>query len=155
AANCSNDNVKRAFLISCLTGLRFCDVKLLKWRNINGEVIDLIQQKTKQRVLVKLNPDAKRLLGEVKSLGDLIFSLPTHNGANKVLSGWVKRAGITKHITWHSARHTFGTNLVQLGADVMTTSKLLGHSSIRSTTRYVRINDVLKTDAVNRFPRIF
>ena len=151
-AYCGNDNVKRAFLLSCITGLRYSDVKNLKWKNVRGKVIDLIQQKTKQQVSVALNSDACELLGLKQAPDDRVFNLPSHTACLKLLRNWTIKAGIEKHITWHCSRHSFGTNLVAQGTDVLTASKLLGHTSVKSTERYVRISDGLKTDAVDRFP---
>lgn len=82
----------------------------------------------------------------------MVFKLPTHNGCLKNLRVWVKAAGVGKHITWHCARHSFGTNLIRSGADVLITSKLLGHTSPKHTVRYVRITDDLKKAAIERIP---
>jgi integrase/recombinase XerD len=154
ATYCSNPEIKRAFLISCLTGLRFCDIKAIKWRNIKMNVIDLVQAKTKCPVVITLNNDAQQLIGKRKEPNEFVFKLPTHNGCLKVLATWVRKAGIEKRITWHCARHSFATNLIQQGSDILITSKLLGHESLKYTARYTRVSEVLKNDAVNRFPRI-
>lgn len=151
---CSNSDVKRAFLVSCLTGLRYCDVKELKWRNVKENIIDIVQKKTKSRVTIVLNDDALKLIGERKEATELIFRLPSHNGCLGVLSTWTKKAGIEKKITWHVGRHSFATNLIQLGTDILITSKLLGHTSLKYTTRYTRVNEGLKSDAVSKFPGI-
>ena len=58
-------------------------------------------------------------------------------------------AGITKTITFHCARHTFATMMLTVGADIYTTSKLLGHSSVRATQIYAKIVDEAKDKAVN------
>ena len=47
-------------------------------------------------------------------------------------------AGIEKHITYHSSRHTFATHLVQDKVDIFTISKYLGHKSIEMTMRYLK-----------------
>lgn len=155
ATYCSNSGIKRAFLLSCLTGLRYCDIKALQWKNIKGDVIELVQQKTKNSVRIMLGPQAIRLIGDPAKPNDLIFSLPTHNGCLKVLATFVKRANITKKITWHCARHSFATNMMNLKTDIYQISKMLGHSSVRCTTRYTRVNDELMRDTVNKFPSIF
>ena len=49
-----------------------------------------------------------------------------------------KEAGIDKHITFHSSRHTFATRLVQDKVEIFTISKYLGHKSIDMTMRYLK-----------------
>lgn len=58
--------------------------------------------------------------------------------------------GIKKHITFHSARHTYATLQITLGTDIYTVSKLLGHKSLKTTEVYARIVDQKKIDAANR-----
>ena len=49
----------------------------------------------------------------------------------------------------HTARHTFATMMLTLGADLYTVSKLLGHTSVRMTQVYAKIVNKKKDDAVN------
>lgn len=145
-------HVKNAFLFSCLTGLRWIDVSGLKWKNVDlkNRQIKLSQSKTDNDALVPLNDTAIELIGEPGKKDDHVFDLPTANGANKTLKAWVKRAGIEKQITWHNARHSFGTNLIYHGADVTTASSLLGHSSLKHTHRYVKAAQDLKERATDK-----
>jgi site-specific recombinase XerD len=145
-----SEEVRRAFLFSACTGLRFCDVKTLTWSEIDGRSIRKPQAKTKTLAVVPLNDMALSLIGEPAQ--GLIFALPSHDGANKTLRAWVRRAGIDKHITWHNARHSFGTNLIIGGIDLVTTSKLLGHTTMKHTQRYIKIaEEMLRagTDKIN------
>ena len=66
-----------------------------------------------------------------------------------------KAAGINKKVTFHTARHTFATMMLTLGADLYTTSKLLGHSDIKTTQIYAKIVDEKKREAVNLVNDIF
>lgn len=144
--------IKRAFLITCVTGLRWCDIKELKWKNINlkDRMLSLTQSKTREEVSVPLNDTAIKLLGTPDKLLLKIFTLPSSTGCNKTLKAWVERAGIQKHITWHNGRHSFGTNLIFNNVDILTTSKLLGHNSLRHTQRYVNIAAEMKEKATNK-----
>lgn len=154
-ARCGNAEVKRAFLFCCYTGLRFVDVKRLSEGHINGGVLEIVQQKTKQKVIINLNTSAQRLLDEkpTQEIG-LIFDLPSNTACNKDIKVWAGRAGLKKKITWHCARHSFATNLLIYGADTTTVSSLLGQTSTRETEKYVRVVEKLKEDAVYRLPCI-
>ena len=76
-----------------------------------------------------------------------MFHLPAH--INVCLKPWAVKAGITKHFTFHTARHTFATMMLTLGADLYTVSKLLGHTSVKMTQVYAKIVNKKKDDAVN------
>jgi site-specific recombinase XerD len=154
ATPANNEQVKRAFLFSCLTGLRFCDVVQLRWENINGQVLKIRQQKTAKDVTIVLNDSAMRILGKPYGKEALVFSLPSHTSCLKGLKSWCKAAGIQKHITWHCARHSFATNIIFYGSDVNSASSLLGHSSLAYTQRYLRIANELKEKAVQNLPSI-
>lgn len=160
SADCPNQEVKRAFLFSCFTGLRFVDVIQLRFENIDfsNKRISLAQAKVKgeaKQVTIDLNKTALKLLGDPGEPANKIFTLPTHNGCLKDLKSWCKKAGINKHITWHSARHSFAVNLLSdAGANIKTVSSLLGHASLQHTQVYIHVVDKLKTDAVNNLPEI-
>ncbi|HTB52661.1 MAG TPA: tyrosine-type recombinase/integrase [Ferruginibacter sp.] len=154
--DCPNEEVKSAFIFSCLTGIRFCDVKDLTGKNIKDNEIELIQKKTKVKVIVILNDDAIQILKKRHKLNTaLLFKLPSHTACLKNLRVWLRSAEINKHITYHCSRHSFGANLIDGGTDIYTTSKLLGHTSLKHTERYVRESQKLKMQAVNNFPRMF
>ena len=154
ATETESSEVRRAFLFSCVTGLRWCDVKLLKWGNIkmDSKRMEVTQTKTEETVSTPLNETAIKLLGIAGKPEKFVFDLPSANGANKTLKAWVKRAKIEKAITWHNARHSFGTNLIFNDVDVLTASKLLGHTSMKHTQRYVKAAEEMKqaaTDKIN------
>jgi len=154
ATNTESSQIKKAFLFTCVTGLRWIDIKSLHWKSINidNRQMNVIQSKTAENVAIPLNDTAIQLLGEAGAPGEKVFDLPTANGANKTLKAWVKRAGISKAITWHNGRHSFGTNLIFNDVDILTASKLLGHTSMKHTHRYVDAANEMKqaaTDKIN------
>lgn len=63
-------------------------------------------------------------------------------------------AGITKYITFHSGRHTFAVLMLDLGADIYTVQKLLGHKEIHTTQIYAKVMDKKKQEAAMLIPPI-
>ena len=161
-SHCGNEEVKRAFLFCCNTGLRFVDVKALKWENIKDNLLKIEQSKTKDKatdggkVEITLNDTAITILGTPTATDKetLVFTLPSHESAGKTLKNWAKRAGVEKHITFHVSRHTFGTLLAYYETDILTISKLLGHTSLKHTSKYIRTSNEMKQKAVNSIPTI-
>ena len=151
---CGNDEVKRAFLFSLNTGLRFCDTNNLLWRNIDGSKVKMVQNKTKGEVVIDLNNTALKLLGERGKSAEKVFILPSSTACLKNLDNWTKKAKIDKNITWHSARHSFAVNLLWMKTDIKSVSSLLGHSGLKHTEKYTRVVDELKKTAVNSLPEI-
>jgi integrase len=142
---CLNEAVKDGFIFSCYTGLRFVDVKALEWKNIKGTLLTtrIIQRKTGQPVILSLHPIAKAILEKRDKLRqeskmDHVFSLPTHDGCNKVLQQWIKNAGIDKYITWSCARLSFSILLQDKNVDVATVAYLMGHTTSEHVNRTYR-----------------
>ena len=90
-----------------------------------------------------------------KSNDTPLFNLPTPPTIERVLGKWAADAGITKHITFHVSRHTFATILLTEGADLYTTSKLLGHTDISTTQIYAKIVNKKKEEAMSLMDKIF
>ena len=158
STECKYEIMKQAFLFSCLCGLRVSDIRKLKWSDLqkSGERIriEIKMQKTKEPLYLPISDEAlKWLPGEAKD-DDLIFPL-THEGTiNNILQKWAKAAGVTKHISFHVARHTHATMMLTLGADLYTVSKLLGHKNIATTQIYAKVVDKKKEEAVSLIPNL-
>ena len=158
------EDIRRAFLFCLFTGLRFCDVKDLKFSNIDysNKFLRFEQDKTKGHsarswVNTPLNDGILALVGkpgEGQTRDSLIFNLASYESCLKSVKRWVKRAGIDKHISWHCARHSFALNILNNGANVETLRSLLGHSGLKYIERYVRAVDKLKEDAINSLPEL-
>ena len=157
---CRHEIIKRAFLFSCLCGLRVSDIRKLRWCDLQrsgGRVrIEITMQKTKEPLYLPISDEALKWLperGEANG-SDFIFPL-THEGTvNDTLQHWAKVAGITKHISFHVSRHTHATMMLTLGADLYTVSKLLGHKNIATTQIYAKIVDKKKEEAIGLIPNL-
>jgi len=158
-AECRYDVLKRAFIFSCLTGLRWSDIHNLKWSDVqdtsNGWRITFHQQKTKGLQYLDISEQARGYLGEASKQEERIFKgLNYSSYMNVELTKWMLKAGITKNITFHCARHTFAVIQMTLGTEIYTLSKLLGHAELKTTQVYAKIIDEKKREAVNRIPNI-
>ena len=158
-----SDTIRRAFIFCLFTGLRWCDVNALTYENIDyaNRLLIFEQAKTKghsaaSSVTIPLKDNVLALIGEppAGTRHARVFELPTANMCNKALEHWAARAGIEKHITWHCARHSLGTNLVSNGVDIKSVQSILGHSSLRHTEKYVRAVDSKKRAAMDSLPDI-
>ena len=153
--------VKNSYLFSCFCGLRISDIIGLKWKNVyidNGQYrLEVVMQKTKEPIYLPLSQEALRWMPErgEKMAEDHVFDLPSPTYINVILKPWAKAAGIDKHFTFHTARHTFATMMLTLGADLYTTSKLLGHSDVQVTQVYAKIVNRKKDEAVNLVNGLF
>lgn len=84
-----------------------------------------------------------------------MFNLPSKDTIYKDIKKWAAAAKITKKVSFHTARHTFATMMMTLGTDLYTTSKLLGHTNVRTTQIYAKIVDKQMDDAVNLLDGLF
>ncbi len=150
---CGNPELKRAFLFSLNTGLRFVDIEDLKYKHIQGDKLIKRQQKTGKQVTIDLNDMALKQISEIQDPETQVFTLPTFTACMKTLKNWARRAGISKNLTWHSARHSFATILLMNQANIKTVSDLLGHSRLDHTEKYTHIVDELKRKAVDSLPK--
>jgi len=158
-ARCKHQVLKNAFLFSCLTGLRWSDINKLNWAEVRdedeGSRLIFTQKKTKGQEYQYLSDQARNLIGKRKSGNDRVFQgLKYGAHFNAEILRWCMRAGITKHITFHSARHTHAVLLLENGADIYTVSKVLGHKEIRTTQVYAKIVDKKKKEAAYLIPEL-
>ncbi len=157
--DCLYPAIKNAFLFSCLTGLRRSDIIKLTWGEVHkqGDFTRIIfrQKKTGGQEYLDITDEAAQLMGERKKDSDLIFdNIHSPSCTNGVIKTWVLKAGINKEITFHCGRHTFATMMLDLGTDLYTTSKLLGHTEVKTTQIYAKVMDKNKQKAVAAIPKI-
>lgn len=162
ATDCPRPEIKQAFLFSCLCGLRISDIETLLWKDIckdgNKYRIDKIMVKTQQPLYLPLPTEALKWMPErgTQAADAFVFDLPKGSHTRNIaVQDWAKAANITKHVTFHVARHTFATMMLTLGADLYTTSKLLGHTNLQTTQIYAKIINRKKDEAVNLVNKVF
>jgi len=149
------EEVKRAFLFACFTGLRLSDIKRLQWKHIKDGTLSIRIKKTGQPEYFPLSKPAQKVLGPPGVDESLVFKLMKGEDCIwNALQRWKIKAGIEKHISFHVSRHTFATLGLTSGIDLYTMSKLLGHSDIKNTQIYAQIIDQKKKEAVDLMPDI-
>lgn len=139
------------------SGLRISEALGLSWRDIDEqrEVLRVHGKGAKERFVPYSERSTKALNRYHKGTwalwnkkfpkNDKIFITPrssslTRMGAWKNLSYWSQKAGLG-HIHPHILRHSFATHLLAGGADVRIVQSLLGHTSLNTTERYLKIDD--------------
>ena len=146
----------RAFLFSCFTSLRVSDVQIADWSWIkNGGVMEFMPWKTrrfKKLVTVPLNRIIYSLIEKQKGF---LFDLPTDQEMNRCLKDIAVEAKITKRLTFHVARHTFGTHYYRQTKDVVSLQKIMGHTKMDTTMIYVHINETDKRAGMDKMETFF
>jgi site-specific recombinase XerD len=144
--------VRDIFLFSCYTGLAYIDVKTLIKNNmvigIDGKHwIHTFRTKTDTPSNIPLLPQALAIIEKYKTHPQVINEaalLPV--ASNQKMNAYLKEiadlCGITKELTFHTARHTFATTVtLSNGIPIESVSKMLGHKNLRTTQHYAKILD--------------
>ena len=139
--------VRDIFVFCCYTGLAYVDVKGLKRSNIvtgiDGEPwIQSFRQKTGTPVNVPILDYALKLIGKYEDhprCESSVFPVLSNQKMNAYLKEIADLCEITKELTFHIARHTFATTItLSNNVPIDTVSKMLGHTSIRTTQLYAK-----------------
>ena len=146
---CNTPELKEAFLLSCITGLRKSDILSLSIHDIEKRddtyYIYKKMKKTQRWLRLPLPEEAHHILSKLHAKnGDTPYFFahlsPHHLGEH--LEVWLEDCCISdKHITFHSGRHTCATLLLTQGTDLYTIMRYLGHQNINTTQRYAHITD--------------
>lgn len=157
---CDVRKLKEAFLFSIMSGLRWSDIIKMTWSEVRGSntegwYVRFQQQKTKDFEVLPITRQARDLLGKKgESEQRVFFGLKYSSYTNVALSRWMKASGIDREITFHCARHTHATLLLNQGVDIYVVSKLLGHKNIKTTEIYAKVSQAKKAEAINKLPQL-
>ena len=149
------------FVFSCFTGMAIADMENLEYSHIQTAAdgqryIRKERQKTKAEFIVPLHPIAEAIINyyrkeqarneeqqTVKEKGDSLVFQPhcSRSVMGKNLSIVGKACGIRQRLSYHVARHTFGTMSLSAGIPIESIAKMMGHASISSTQIYAQVTD--------------
>lgn len=149
----TEQDVMRAFLFSCFTGLRYSDLLTLDASEIFDWKIRKQMHKTGEPVYVPIPLQARPLLPENLKSGP-VFRIVENSHFNRTLRTAAKKLGYYKHIHCHLARHTFATTCITLGIPLPATSKLLGHRKLETTLIYAKFVDTFLDKEMKKFKKL-
>ena len=158
------------FVFSCFTGLAIADMENLEYRHIQTAAdgqryIHKERQNTKVEFIVPLHPIAEAIINycrkeqarnekqqTVKEKGDSLVFQPhcSRSVMGKNLSIVGKACGIRQRLSYHMARHTFGTMCLSAGIPIESIAKMMGHASISSTQIYAQVTDKKISEDMDR-----
>ncbi|PVH26827.1 site-specific integrase [Sphingobacterium corticibacter] len=140
--------VKDLFIFSCFTGLAYADIKKLTRNNIHSFFDGhqwIISRRKKSDIAsnVRLMEIPKRIIEKYQGTtrNEFIFPVPTNSTCNTHIGKLVEKAEIIteQKVTFHTARHTFGTMFLTEGVPLESLSKMMGHKNISTTQIYAKI----------------
>lgn len=153
------------------SGLRVSELVSLKISNLYSDIgmLKVLGKNNKERLVpigrdalkhigLYLEGDRARMLNIKKGCEDFVFlnrrgSSLTRVMIFQIVKDLARKAGIKKHISPHTFRHSFATHLVEGGADLRAVQEMLGHSSIVTTEIYTHLNtDYLKATVLQFHP---
>jgi integrase len=153
ATPCDIPVLKSASLFACLTGLRISDILNLQWEDFTiapdqGYCLRIRTQKTQTEATLPISYEAYELCGTPGT--GKVFKELKRSMINYPLKSWLKKAGITKPITFHGFRHSYAVIQISLGTDIYTVSKMLTHKNVSTTQIYADLVNSKKRETANK-----
>ena len=127
-----------------LTGCRTGEILKLRWREVNGDTLELEDSKTGPRQVL-LSPEARAIIERQPRPGSpWVFPSPVNPARARFdLALWKKvrkLAGI-EDVRLHDLRHTFASQAAMQGIPLPVVARLLGHAQVQMTLRYAHVSD--------------
>lgn len=146
------DQVRDVFVFVCYTGLSYSDLDKLTLNSISKGIdgknwIIYEREKTGVRASIPLLPSAQAIIDKYKDdpecqANNLLLPIKSNQKLNSYLSEIADLCEINKHITMHLGRHSFATTVTLTnGVPIETVSKMLGHTSLKTTQIYSKVVD--------------
>ena len=143
---------RASLMTAYAAGLRVAEVAALRIADIDSQrmVLRVQQGKGRKDRYVMLSPSAPRdLLREYWKVarptqwlfpGDIPGRPITGKAVHKICVQAARSAGLGKHVTVHTLRHSFATHLLEAGTDIRTIQVLLGHRNLETTAIYTHVS---------------
>lgn len=169
--------VMDCFVFCCFTGLRYSDMKNLRWSQIKEDSIEIVTQKTHDLIEIELNDFSRDILNSRQrgKMDDHVFMPPANDYYNKIVKSIAKKADISEpvktityigslrtektfpkweFITSHTPRKTFVTNALSLGISPSIVMKWTGHKQFEAMQPYIEIVSKAKQKSMQLFNSI-
>ncbi len=140
-----------AIQLLILTGCRLREIQTLKWSYISDGYIKLPDSKTGPR-RIPLPEEAAKVLAALPRLPDNEYVIAGHvpgQHATDIQPPWqrIRKKASLEHVRIHDLRHTYASNAVMQGVNIVVVGRLLGHTQIQTTMRYAHLADKPVRDA--------
>jgi len=150
-----NNLCKRVVLFAAQTGIPFMEMKNLTWEQVDysalyGFRISIQRQKTQKGYHTNISEEAYKYMGERRLPSDKVFEGLNNQIRYVDFQIFLAKAGITKKMTFHDLRHTYGTIQIDMGTDIYTLMGNMGHSNVKQTMRYAKHSNKLKREAADK-----
>jgi len=150
----SSESLKSFLLIMVNTGMRPNEIFKLKWNDVDmkQKYINITDSKNGDPRIIPINDVLYLCLSSLDKANEYVL---THSDGSQVKSNKgafcsaLKKSGID-HCRIYDLRHTFASNLVMAGVDIVTVKELLGHKDITMTMRYSHPTPEHKKQALNK-----
>lgn len=135
-------NVASYFVFACYCGLRYTDVK-----GFEGLKNDKVLVQTKKTGSIVSIYATEQIIKSVQRLQSKIIANQKCNEALKTIA---EKLDIDKNVTFHTARHSFATNFITNGGRLEVLSRLMGHSTTKTTSIYAKISDTIADEEMKK-----
>lgn len=144
------------FIFSAYTGLSYADVKLFNFKAMverEGDeyFIKGLRQKTANAYYTPLLPPALKILEKY----NYVLPIMSNQKANHALHLIEKHLELQKPLTFHVARHTFATLLLNMDVPIEHVQKMLGHSNLKTTLIYAKLQTKTLQRSSKRISSLF